>query len=81
MPPVPSLQTSFMPLQQFCEALTEPPSRSTGAPQMLPTPLHDWPLSQRPPAHTTEPLGFTPPPQHALSLSQEVPVRRQPPAG
>ena len=81
MPPVSSLQTSFIPLQQFCDALTAPPSRSTGAPQMLPTPLHDWPLSQRPAAHNTEPFEFTPPPQQALALSQEVPVSRQPPAG
>lgn len=41
MPDESSLQTSRMPLQQFCEALIEPPSRSTGAPQMFPTPLHD----------------------------------------
>ena len=59
----------------------DPPSRSTGAPQMFPTPLHELPLSQRPPAHDTEPFGFTPPPQQAFALSQEVPVSRQPPAG
>ena len=81
MPPVSSLQTSFMPLQQFCEALIEPPSRSTGAPQILPTPLHDCPLSQRPAVHRTEPLGLTPPPQQEFALSHEVPVNRQPPAG
>lgn len=81
MPPVSSLQTSFMPSQQFCGALIDPPSRKTGAPQMLPTPLQDWPLSHRPAAQSTEPLEFTPPPQQALALSQLVPVRRHPPAG
>ena len=58
-----------------------PPSGSTGAPQMFPVPLQDWPLSQRPLLHVTEPLGFTPPPQQALLLEQDVPVSRQPPAG
>lgn len=81
MPDESSLQTSFEPLQQFCDALILPPSGSTLAPQMLPTPLHAWPLSQRPVAQLTLPFGFTPPPQQALSLLQLVPVSRQPPAG
>ena len=55
--------------------LKVPPSgRGCGAPQMLPTPLHDWPLSQRPPLQVTEPFVFTPPPQQELSASQVVPV-------
>jgi hypothetical protein len=78
-----SLQTSFFPSQQFCDALiiTVPPSGSGAVPQMLPTPLQAWPLSHRPLEHCTEPLGFIPPPQHALSLVHEVPVSRHPPAG
>ena len=50
-----TLQTSFWPSQQFCEALmlSTPPSGSLPAPQMLPVPLQLVPLSQRPPAHVT----------------------------
>lgn len=83
MPDASSLQTERMPSQQFCDALmlTEPPSGSVAVPQMLPTPLHDRPLSQRPALQLTLPFGFTPPPQHASSFVHEVPVRRQPPAG
>ena len=78
-----SLQTERIPSQQFCEALmlTDPPSGSRAVPQMLPTPLHAWPLSHRPLVHRTEPLGLTPPPQHASSFAHEVPVSRQPLAG
>lgn len=77
-----SLQTSFLPSQQFCDALILPPSGSTGAPQMLPVPLHDWPLSQRsvPLSQMTEPLGLMPPPQHSSLAVQNSPVSRQPPA-
>jgi len=81
MPDESSLQTSFLPSQQSCEALIFPPSGSTGAPQMLPTGLQAWPLSQRPVLHTTLPLGLVPPPQQAWSLMQLSPVRRQPVAG
>jgi hypothetical protein len=81
MPDESTLQTSFMPSQQFCVALMLPPSPSTFSPQMLPTGLHDRPLSHRPSVHFTEPFGFTPPPQHASALLHEVPVSRQPPAG
>ena len=48
---------------------------------MLPTPLQDWPLSQRPFTHITLPLGLIPPPQHSSSELQLSPVNRQPPAG
>ena len=49
MPARSSLQTAFFPSQQFCEALTSTlPASPSGAPQMLPTGLHDWPLSHRP---------------------------------
>ena len=58
-----------------------PPSGSTFAPQMLPTPLQLWPLSHRPPLHITLPLGLIPPPQQALSFTQLVPVNRHPLAG
>src|SRR5512140_3457616 len=75
------LHTCFIPSQQSWLALIFPPSGSTGAPQMLPTGLHAWPLSQRPVAQLTEPFGFTPPPQQASSLEHQVPVSRQPPAG
>lgn len=69
--------------QQSWEALTLtlPPSGSFAVPQVLPTPLQLWPLSQRPPAQSTLPLGLMPPPQQSLAFEQEVPVRRQPPAG
>src|SRR5687767_8804659 len=66
MPALSSLQTSFLPSQQFCDALMLPPPGNTGAPQMFPTGLHDCPLSQRPSgafSQVTLPLGFTPPPQ------------------
>src|SRR5512141_2809699 len=87
MPELSSLHTARPlpgpPLQQLVEALicTFPPSGSGASLQMLPTPLHDWPLSQRPFEHCTVPLGLMPPPQQALSPLQEVPVSRQPPAG
>lgn len=80
MPELSSLQTSFMPLQQFWLALMLPPPGSTGAPQMLPTGLQDWPLSQRLPSHCTLPLGFVPPPQHCCAFEQNCPVSVQPPA-
>src|SRR5687767_6295502 len=82
MPALSSLQTSFLPSQQFCDALMLPPLGSTGAPQMLPTGLQSWPLSQRlvTMSQETSPSGLTPPPQHALSSLQNSPVRRQPPA-
>jgi hypothetical protein len=41
MPFASCLQTSFFPLQQFCDAGTAP-----DPPQMLPGGLHDWPLEQ-----------------------------------
>ena len=80
MPLTSSLHTAFMPSQQSWLALIFPPSGSTGAPQMLPTGLQAWPLSQRLPVHCTELLGLVPPPQHCCAVSQAVPVRRQPPA-
>jgi hypothetical protein len=64
IPELSSLQTSFLPSQQFCEALIEPPSGSTGAPQMFPDPLQAIPLSQRLPLQLTVPFGLLPPPQH-----------------
>ena len=78
-----TLHTAFLPSQQFCEALMSvvPPSGSLPEPQMLPTPLHALPLSQRPPAHVTEPLGFTPPPQQSSLPVQKLPVSLQPPTG
>jgi len=102
MPLKSSLQTSFLPSQQFCEALTVmtppsgylagPPSGSWGAPQILPTPLQDWPLSHRPDPtasgrHCTVPLGLMPPPQQELFIAacvspvQKSPVSRHPLAG
>src|SRR3990167_5766297 len=87
MPEESSLHTSRPfpgpPLQQLVEALmiTRPPSGSGASLQMLTTPLHDWPLSQRPVSQVTELLGLTPPPQQESSLLHEVPVSRQPPAG
>ncbi len=82
MPELSSLQTSFIPSQQSWEALIFPPSRSTGAPQMFPRPLHDWPLSQRlvPGSHTTLPCAGAPP-QQATVDRHELPVRRHPVAG
>ena len=41
MPPESGLHTSFLPSQQFCEALT-----LVLTPQMLPGGLHAWPLLQ-----------------------------------
>lgn len=73
-----SLHTSFMPLQQFWEALMLPPSGSTLAPQMLPTGLQALPLSQRFPTQLTEPLGLVPPPQQLWAEVQEFPLRLQP---
>ena len=92
MPELSSLHTSLPTenaLQQFCEALMLPPSGRTGAPQMLPTGLQEFPSSQRPvvpvpasaPRHSTEPLGFVPPPQQLWSSVHQVPVKRQPSAG
>src|SRR5687768_14339109 len=82
MPELSSLQTSFIPSQQFCEALMLPPSRSTGAPQMLPSPLQEVPLSQRLVvlSQVTPPWAGAPP-QQALVARQELPVSRQPVAG
>lgn len=82
IPELSSLQTSFIPSQQFCEAFTLPPSRSTGAPQMLPRPLHAMPLSQRlvPGSQVTPPWAGAPP-QQATDDRHELPVRRQPVAG
>lgn len=76
-----TLQTSFCPSQQFCEALTErmPPSGSLPAPQMLPVPLQLVPLLQRPASHTTS-LGEMLP-QQAAVLLQKLPVSLQPPTG
>jgi hypothetical protein len=70
-------------LQQLVDALTctMPPSGKEARLQMLPTPLHAWPLLQRPLVHCTVPLGFTPPPQQALVVLHHVPVNRHPPAG
>lgn len=81
MPAPSSLQTSFKPLQQFCDALMLPPSGSTLAPQMLPTGLQAVPLSQRLPVQVTLPLGLVPPPQHSCAVSQVLPVSRHPLAG
>ena len=53
MPLLSSLQTAFLPSQQFCEAFTEPPSRRTGAPQMFPDGLQLVPLLQRPVSQLT----------------------------
>ncbi len=89
MPEPSNLQTLFTPpapfepSQQLEFAFTEkiPPSGNRTLPHRLPTPLHDWPLSQRPPAHITLPLGLLPPPQHSWAMLQVVPVSRQPVAG
>ena len=67
-------------LQQFCEALTPPPSGKTFAPQMLPAGLQLPPLSQRLPPQSTL-LIASPPPQHSFVAPQYVPVIRQPLAG
>lgn len=82
MPDVSSLQTSFIPLQQFCEALMAPPSGSTGAPQMFPVALQDVPLSQRlvVGSHETPP-GAGGAPQHIRSDRHALPVSLQPVAG
>src|SRR5512138_371830 len=48
MPFESALQTSFLPLQQFCDAFT-----SVLAPQMLPGGLQEPPLSQRPVEQST----------------------------
>ena len=82
MPERSSLHASSPP-QQFIDALiiSEPPSVNCARPQMLPTPLQAWPLSQRPFVQSTLPFGLTPPPQHWLLFVHQVPVSRQPPAG
>lgn len=82
MPDVSSLQTAFLPSQQSCDALMLPPSRSTGAPQMLPRPLHAVPLSQRlvPGSQVTPPWAGAPPQQKVVPR-HEFPVSRQPVAG
>src|SRR5687767_201232 len=84
MPEVSSLQTSFMPSQQFWDALTStvPPSRKMVAPQMLPVPLHAVPLSQR----NVLLSQLTPPtaggaPQHCAVARHALPVSLQPVAG
>jgi hypothetical protein len=91
MPTRSRLQTAFLPSQQSCEALTlkVPPSGSgNGAPQMLPTGLHAWPLSQRPYAsegsslvHFTVKFGCVPPPQQSWLSGQASPVIVQPEDG
>src|SRR5687768_1469169 len=83
MPALSSLQTSFLPSQQFCDALMLPPPGSTGAPQMLPTGLQACPLSQRPGSsgsHATSMSVPGPPPQHASLTMQNSPVSVHPPA-
>ncbi len=78
------LQTAFLPLQQFCDALVAPEP-----PQMLPGGLQEVPLSQAytPRLSTAQVTLYPPgrmasgePPQHAAVLSQNSPVIRQPPS-
>src|SRR5690606_31188651 len=88
MPELSTLQTSFLPLQQFWLALmlSVPPSGSSPLPQMLPVALQAVPLSQRPVWvavsiwHTTPPSGLAPP-QHSSSSLQDTPVNVHPEAG
>src|SRR5690242_10426141 len=82
MPELSSLHTSFIPSQQSWEALTLPPSGSTGAPQMLPRPLQLVPLSQRFTlgSHVTPPSAGAAP-QHCTLERHASPVSAHPVAG